>query len=119
MINPSYLIIRVNPEIVKDVDEYFKSIIEIASLDGAELLGHVKSINVEIFEIGSIPSSSLILKWKESSEVVNKFWNSKIHQSIFNRLSLDFRVIIESEFDSNNIKKSITFNNGFKILEKI
>ena len=60
-------------------------------LTGAELLGHVKSTNVVVFEIGSIPSSTLILKWKESSEVVNKFWNSKIHQSIFNKLSLDFR----------------------------
>ncbi len=91
MPNPSYLIIKVKPETIKNVDEYFKSIIEIASLNGAELLGHVKSTNVVVFEIGSIPSSTLILKWKESSEVVNKFWNSKIHQSIFNKLSLDFR----------------------------
>jgi uncharacterized protein (DUF1330 family) len=92
MVNPAYLVFRVYPETDNnEVDMYFNFITKTVSSSGAEILGSVKSTDIGVFEIGSIPFSTLILKWVSGSVAAEDYWNSKEHKNIFDKLTINCR----------------------------
>jgi uncharacterized protein (DUF1330 family) len=89
--NPSYLVIRVMPDIEDEIDQYFSDVIKAATSKGAKLLGLERSSNLVIYEKGSIPFSTLIIKWPEGQSTSIDFWKSQLHKNIFNELSIVFK----------------------------
>ena len=83
MNSPAYLVIRVHPDTQDGVDEYFRSVATVANYKGGMEVGSALATNVEIFEPGSIPFATLIIKWPEGEQSAIVFWNGMEHQSIF------------------------------------
>ena len=93
MNSPAYLVIRVHPDTQDGVDEYFRSVATVANYKGGMEVGSALASNVEIFEPGSIPFATLIIKLPEGEQSAIFFWNCIEHQSIFRRIKFKDNII--------------------------